>query len=29
MTLILDAGRFEESSPEQQLEKEVTTLNAA
>ena len=29
MTLILDAGRFEESSLEQQLQKEVTALNAA
>jgi hypothetical protein len=29
MTLILDAGRFEESSLEQQLQKEAATLNAA
>jgi transposase-like protein len=29
MAQILDAGRFEESSLEQQLQKEVATLNAA
>jgi hypothetical protein len=29
MTQILDAGRFEESSLEQQLQTEVATLNAA